>query len=111
MDGDETVVKFVCVTLWPALHGRKASRLSRAKTKDSYTIEDASFRFFQTLAAPESVDVRDAAGRYCLFSKGAVKGALVALGLDASVHADWTSGFPAARFRLKLGAPLHPSSV
>jgi trafficking protein particle complex subunit 6 len=97
----QAVIKLVCLDLWRALHGKNADRLSRERRTSAYIIEDKEFRFFRTLAAPSGVDVRDVAGKYTVFSKGAVRGCLRALGIEATVLVDWTE-FPGVRFRLVL---------
>ncbi len=102
--GEETAIKFACVTLWKALHGKQASRLSKVKAASAYIITDSSFPPFECLAAPEGVDVRDRAGKYAFFSKGALKGCLAALGLDAIVDVDWTASFPAVTFHVALSS-------
>lgn len=99
----ENVVKFVCVAFWKQIHGKAADRLSRVKADSShYVIEDSSFSFFKPLATPDGVDVRDVAGKYTMFSKGAIRGCLTALGVAGSVQVDWTTKFPAIRFQLLL---------
>ena len=82
--GTEKAMQIVCTRLWRELHGRNASR---------------------------GVDVRDVAGKYVMFTRGAVRGALVALGVGAAVHADWTKDFPGVRFRVQLDQTMFSGAV
>ncbi len=109
--GTEKAMQIVCTRLWRELHGRNASRLKRLKQDGGYIIEDNHFRFFASLAAPGGVDVRDVAGKYVMFTRGAVRGALVALGVSAAVHADWTKDFPGVRFRVQLDQTMFSGAV
>lgn len=109
--GTEKAMQIVCTRLWRELHGRNASRLKRLKQDGGYIIEDNHFRFFASLAAPGGVDVRDVAGKYVMFTRGAVRGALVALGVGAAVHADWTKDFPGVRFRVQLDQTMFSGAV
>ena len=102
------VVKWVCKDLWTELFRKSVDNL-RTNHRGTYVLRDTSFAWTQRLAQnlvaqPERVAPNALAADYLVLPCAVVRGALAALGLEATVSADATA-LPQCDFTIVVHAP------
>ncbi|KAL6850892.1 hypothetical protein ACO1O0_008018 [Amphichorda felina] len=93
------VIKFLCKDLWSLVFGKNIDNL-KTNHRGVYVLTDNVFRPFSRMSTEASGQAVVRAQPFLWFPCGIVRGALTALGIDASVQAE-ISELPGAVFQIK----------
>ncbi|KAK3902623.1 transport protein particle component [Staphylotrichum tortipilum] len=96
------VIKFLCKDLWTLVFRKQIDNL-KTNHRGVYVLTDNAFRPFSRMSAEVSSQAVIRAQPFLWFPCGIVRGALAALGITATVHAE-TSELPGAVFQIKTVA-------
>lgn len=93
------IIKFLCKDLWIAVFRKQVDNL-RTNHRGVYVLTDNSFRPFQRMSTEAGGQAVIRAQPFLWFPCGVVRGALAAMGINATVQAE-TSDLPSAIFQIK----------
>ncbi|KAG9252761.1 transport protein particle component [Emericellopsis atlantica] len=93
------VIKFLCKDLWSLVFGKNIDNL-KTNHRGVYVLTDSVFRPFSRMSTEAGGQAIVRAQPYLWFPCGIVKGALAALGIDATVQAE-VHELPGAIFQIK----------
>ncbi|KAL2181940.1 transport protein particle component [Thermothelomyces heterothallicus CBS 202.75] len=93
------VIKFLCKDLWTIVFRKQVDNL-KTNHRGVYVLTDNSFRPFSRMSAEVGSQAVIRAQPFLWFPCGIVRGALAALGITATVHAE-TTELPGAVFQIK----------
>ncbi|KAH8170751.1 transport protein particle (TRAPP) component domain-containing protein [Sarocladium implicatum] len=93
------VIKFLCKDLWSLVFGKNIDNL-KTNHRGVYVLTDNHFRPFARMSTEAGGQAVVRAQPFLSFPCGVVRGALAALGIVATVHAE-TSELPGAVFQIK----------
>ncbi|KAK4250526.1 transport protein particle component [Corynascus novoguineensis] len=93
------VIKFLCKDLWTLVFRKQVDNL-KTNHRGVYVLTDNSFRPFSRMSAEVGSQAVIRAQPFLWFPCGIVRGALAALGITATVHAE-TTELPGAVFQIK----------
>ncbi|KAJ9134470.1 Trafficking protein particle complex subunit 6B [Pleurostoma richardsiae] len=93
------VIKFLCKDLWTLVFRKQVDNL-KTNHRGVYVLTDNSFRPFSRMSTETGGQAVTRATPFLWFPCGIVRGALAALGINATVHAE-TSELPGAVFQIK----------
>jgi hypothetical protein len=93
------VIKFLCKDLWSLVFGKNIDNL-KTNHRGVYVLTDNVFRPFSRMSTDAGGQAVARAQPFLWFPCGIVKGALAALGIDATVQAE-ISELPGAVFQIK----------
>ncbi|KAL8419972.1 hypothetical protein RB594_002937 [Gaeumannomyces avenae] len=93
------VIKFLCKDLWTLVFRKQVDNL-KTNHRGVYVLTDNSFRPFARMSAEAGGQAVLRAEPFLWFPCGVVRGALAAMGITATVHAE-TTELPGAVFQIK----------
>ena len=93
------VIKFLCKDLWTLVFRKQVDNL-KTNHRGVYVLTDNSFRPFSRMSAEAGGQAVLRAEPFLWFPCGVVRGALAAMGITATVHAE-TTELPGAVFQIK----------
>ncbi|KAL2155889.1 hypothetical protein VTH82DRAFT_631 [Thermothelomyces myriococcoides] len=93
------VIKFLCKDLWTIVFRKQVDNL-KTNHRGVYVLTDNAFRPFSRMSAEVGSQAVIRAQPFLWFPCGIVRGALAALGITATVHAE-TTELPGAVFQIK----------
>ncbi|KAJ3473655.1 hypothetical protein NLG97_g10195 [Lecanicillium saksenae] len=93
------VIKFLCKDLWSLVFGKNIDNL-KTNHRGVYVLTDNVFRPFSRMSTVAGGQAVVRAQPFLWFPCGIVRGALAALGINASVHAE-INELPGAVFQIK----------
>lgn len=93
------VIKFLCKDLWSLVFGKNIDNL-KTNHRGVYVLTDNNFRPFSRMSTEAGGQAVVRAQPFLWFPCGIVRGALAALGIDATVNAE-TNELPGAIFQIK----------
>ncbi|KLU87897.1 BET3 family protein [Magnaporthiopsis poae ATCC 64411] len=93
------VIKFLCKDLWTLVFRKQVDNL-KTNHRGVYVLTDNSFRPFARMSAEAGGQAVLRAEPFLWFPCGIVRGALAAMGITATVHAE-TTELPGAVFQIK----------
>ncbi|EPE07238.1 trafficking protein particle complex subunit 6b [Ophiostoma piceae UAMH 11346] len=96
------VIKFLCKDLWMLVFRKQVDNL-KTNHRGVYVLTDNAFRPFQRMSTEAGGQAVVRAQPFLWFPCGIVRGALAALGITATVHAE-SSELPGAIFQIKTAA-------
>ena len=96
------VIKFLCKDLWTLVFRKQVDNL-KTNHRGVYVLTDNAFRPFQRMSTEAGGQAVVRAQPFLWFPCGIVRGALAALGITATVHAE-SSELPGAIFQIKTVA-------
>ena len=97
------VIKFLCKDLWTLLFKKQIDNL-KTNHRGVYVLTDNLFRPFTRMSMAKREEAVVRAQPYLWFPCGVIRGALFALGINASVQAE-TAELPMATFQIKTLPP------
>ncbi|CRK31450.1 hypothetical protein BN1708_005452 [Verticillium longisporum] len=97
------VIKFLCKDLWSLVFRKQVDNL-KTNHRGVYVLTDNNFRPFARMSTEVGGQAVLRAQPFLWFPCGILRGALAALGVDATVQAE-TNELPAAVFQIKTLAP------
>ncbi|KAI9826802.1 MAG: Trafficking protein particle complex subunit 33 [Thelocarpon impressellum] len=93
------VIKFLCKDLWTLVFRKQIDNL-KTNHRGIYVLTDNTFRPFSRMSTEAGGGAVGRAQPFLFFPCGVIRGALAALGIAASVHAE-TAELPGATFQIK----------
>ncbi|KAF4120269.1 trafficking protein particle complex subunit 6 [Geosmithia morbida] len=93
------VIKFLCKDFWSLVFGKNIDNL-KTNHRGVYVLTDNVFRPFSRMSSEPGGQAVTRAQPFLWFPAGIVRGALAALGTEATVHAE-VHDLPAAVFQIK----------
>ncbi|KAJ2906705.1 transporter particle component [Zalerion maritima] len=93
------IIKFLCKDLWIAVFRKQVDNL-RTNHRGVYVLTDNTFRPLQRMSTEAGGQAVTRAQPFLWFPCGVVRGALAAMGIHATVHAESTE-LPSAIFQIK----------
>ncbi|KAK3374973.1 transport protein particle component [Podospora didyma] len=100
------VIKFLCKDLWTLLFRKQVDNL-KTNHRGVYVLTDSAFRPFMRMSAEPGGQAVLRAQPFLWFPCGIVRGALAAMGIEATVQAE-SSELPGAVFQIKT-IPAKPA--
>ncbi|KAM0334096.1 hypothetical protein ACHAQA_001116 [Verticillium albo-atrum] len=97
------VIKFLCKDLWSLVFRKQIDNL-KTNHRGVYVLTDNNFRPFARMSTEVGGQAVSRAQPFLWFPCGILRGALAALGVDATVQAE-TNELPAAVFQIKTLSP------
>ncbi|KAJ4391221.1 hypothetical protein N0V93_004838 [Gnomoniopsis smithogilvyi] len=93
------VIKFICKDLWTLVFRKQVDNL-KTNHRGVYVLTDNLFKPFSRMSTAPGVNAIPRAEPFLWFPCGVVRGALAALGINATVQAE-TTDLPQAIFQIK----------
>ncbi|KAI5296208.1 Trafficking protein particle complex subunit 33 [Ascosphaera acerosa] len=93
------VIKFLCKDLWTILFQKQIDNL-KTNHRGVYVLTDHTFKPLIRMSTPSQAETVAQAQPYLWFPCGLIRGALAAMGIESTVHAE-TVDLPGAIFQIK----------